>query len=205
MYHTFFTKLFRTRNHRFIVFLGVSVVTLGILLGAGLSPDLGLSSGGSQQVKNERPLASTEERERLLSGALLVGQSNASLQNATFTQVAKLARPAVVNISTTVKAEKHAPQRSPFFDDPFFRRFFGEEFERRFQPQESPRQQGTGSGVIVSQDGYIITNNHVVETGDEIQVTLSDKRNFDAEIIGTDPKTDLALLKIEAKDLPVLP
>ena len=87
----------------------------------------------------------------------------------------------------------------------FFRRFFGEEFERRFQPEEFPRQQETGSGVIVSRDGYIITNNHVVEQGDDIQVTLSDKRNFAAEIVGTDPKTDLALVKIDADNLPVLP
>ncbi|MEX2493680.1 MAG: Do family serine endopeptidase [Nitrospirales bacterium] len=79
-----------------------------------------------------------------------------------------------------------------------------EEFEKKFKQQEFPPQQGSGSGVIVRKDGYIITNNHVVESGDKIQVTLSDKRNFTAEVVGTDPKTDLALIKIDADDLPVL-
>lgn len=91
----------------------------------------------------------------------------------------------------------------PFFDDPFFRRFFGEEFERRFQQPEPPRpQEGTGSGVIVSTDGYIITNNHVIEQATELQVLLSDKRKFPGRIVGTDPKTDLALIKIDADNLP---
>lgn len=127
--------------------------------------------------------------------------------NQTFTQVAKKAQPAVVNISTLSTAE--VPQTPfPFFDDPFFRRFFGEEFQRRFkQPRtpKAPREQGMGSGVIVSSDGYIITNNHVVEHADEIQVLLSDKRKFTAKVVGTDPKTDLALIKIDAKNLPSLP
>jgi serine protease Do len=176
-----------------------------MIVGVGLGSDLELGSGGFFHAKGETQTTSDLDQEPLLSGALLVGQPSPALQNVTFTQVAKMARPAVVNISTVVKAESRTPLRSPFFDDPFFRRFFGEEFERRFQPEESPRQQATGSGVIVSRDGYIITNNHVVEQGDEIQVTLSDKRNFTAEIVGTDPKTDLALLKIGADNLPVIP
>ena len=206
MRHIFFHKALPAQRKGYVAFLGLSLLMLGMLLGFGLGTDLSLSSGESLEAKG-KTLATLEDmdQEPLLSGALLVGQSSAALQNSVFTQVAKLARPAVVNISTTVKAEKHAPLRSPFFDDPFFRRFFGDEFERRFQPQESPRQQGTGSGVIVSPDGYIITNNHVVESGDEIQVTLSDKRNFTANVIGTDPKTDVALLKIKAEDLPALP
>src|SRR5690606_10464004 len=84
------------------------------------------------------------------------------------------------------------------------RRFFGEEFERRFQQPDIPRrQQETGSGVIVSEDGYILTNNHVVEKASELQVLLSDKRKFTGKVVGTDPKTDLALIKIETDHLPV--
>ena len=192
----------KSRNRKFLFFFGLSFLMLGILLGIGLGPDISLSSGDGQHGKKE---SASNAHSGDVSGALLVGYSSASLQNATFTEVAKLARPAVVNISTTISSEKRQSFRSPFFDDPFFRRFFGEEFEERLQPQESPRQQGTGSGVIVRKDGYIITNNHVVESGDEIQVTLSDKRNFEAKIIGTDPKTDLALVKIDADDLPTLP
>jgi serine protease Do len=205
MWYALFNKSLKTRSGGFLVFFGMSFLIVGMILGVGLGPDLSLSSGELLQVKDKTQPTSDLDQEPLLSGALLVGQPSPALQNAAFTEVAKIARPAVVNISTVVKSESRTPLRSPFFDDPFFRRFFGEEFERRFQPEEFPRQQGTGSGVIVSRDGYIITNNHVVEQGDEIQVTLSDKRNFAAEIVGTDPKTDLALVKIDADNLPVLP
>ncbi len=126
--------------------------------------------------------------------------------NETFIAVAKSARDSVVNISSVRKVTQTPPQfPSPFFDDPFFRRFFGEEFERRFQPPRERQEQGMGSGVIMTPDGYIITNNHVVEQADEIQVNLSDKRSFKARVIGTDPKTDIAVIKIDATDLPVLP
>jgi serine protease Do len=109
----------------------------------------------------------------------------------------------VVNISAT----KHTAQaqESPFSDDPFFRRFFGEEFERRFKQPRERQEQGLGSGVIVSDDGYIVTNNHVVEQADELMVLLGDKRKLPAKLIGTDPKTDLAVIKIEATGLPTLP
>lgn len=115
-------------------------------------------------------------------------------------------KPAVVNISivkTTAPPSSPFPH-SPFFDDPFFRRFFGDRFreERRRPPRRE--QQGMGSGVIVNPDGYIVTNHHVVSGGDEIQVVLGDQRTFEAELIGTDPKTDLAILKITASDLPFL-
>jgi len=123
--------------------------------------------------------------------------------NETFIKVSKNAMASVVNISAT----KHTAQaqENPFSDDPFFRRFFGEEFERRFkQPRQQP-EQGLGSGVIVSADGYIVTNNHVVEQADELMVLLGDKRKFPAKLIGTDPKTDLAVIKIEATGLSTLP
>ncbi len=123
--------------------------------------------------------------------------------NETFTKVAKDAMASVVNISATKRTAQ--AQENPFSDDPFFRRFFGEEFERRFkQPRQQP-EQGLGSGVIVSDDGYIVTNNHVVEQADELMVLLGDKRKLPAKLIGTDPKTDLAVIKIEANGLPILP
>jgi len=183
-------------------FLGIGLLVAGILLGMGIEGNLSFSQVGTPETESPGSPSSTKP---LLSGALLFGKGDIGARNSTLIQVAKQARPAVVNISTTVTSSTQELGPSPFFDDPFFRRFFGEEFEKRFQPQESPRQQGTGSGVIVRKDGYIITNNHVVESGDAIQVTLSDKRNFTAEVIGTDPKTDLALIKIDADDLPVLP
>ncbi|MGO4393077.1 trypsin-like peptidase domain-containing protein [Variovorax sp. M-6] len=104
---------------------------------------------------------------------------------------AKKASPAVVSINTS-----KAAQRSPRNNDPWFRFFFGDQGD---QPQV-----GLGSGVIVSADGYILTNNHVVEGADEIDVTLNDSRHARGKVIGTDPDTDLAVLKIELDKLPVI-
>lgn len=122
-----------------------------------------------------------------------------------FIPIAQQAKAAVVNISA-VKKENHQSEQGsgPFFDDPFFRRFFGEEFERRMPAPRERREQGFGSGVIVASDGYIVTNNHVVTDAEELTVSLPDKRTFKAKIIGTDPKTDVAVIKIDASNLPVL-
>ncbi len=122
-----------------------------------------------------------------------------------FIAVAKQAKDAVVNISSVKKGTRGAERFStPFFDDPFFRRFFGEEFEQRGPTLPEPQEQGLGSGVIVTTNGYIVTNNHVVEDADELTVSLPDKRTYKAKVIGTDPKTDVAVVKIEAAGLPVL-
>lgn len=122
-----------------------------------------------------------------------------------FVTIAKQAKASIVNISSVKKSKQRSePFPSPFFDDPFFRRFFGEEFERRMPAPREYREQGLGSGVIVTPNGYIVTNNHVVEGADELTVALPDKRTFKAKIIGTDPKTDVAVIKIDASGLPVL-
>lgn len=115
-----------------------------------------------------------------------------------FADLAKKVGPSVVNISSTKTAKRQLPgvrrfgPRDPFFDE-FFDRFFE-------GPSERP-QKSLGSGFLI-QEGYILTNHHVVEGADEIQVQLTDKRKFDAKVIGSDPKTDLAVIKISAKDLP---
>ncbi len=113
-----------------------------------------------------------------------------------YADVVDVASPAVVNIS----AEKIVDMRGqhPFMEDPMFRRFFGD-------PQENGGERTSkslGSGVIISADGYIITNNHVVENATDIRVTLAGEREYEAEIIGTDPRTDVALIKVDAKNLP---
>ena len=115
-----------------------------------------------------------------------------------FSEVAGAVSPAVVNISTTKVVRRDA---SPFFDDPFFD-FFNP--FREFKTPKKWKEQSLGSGVIVSADGYIITNNHVIEQADEIRVTLLDKRSFKARIIGADPKTDVAVVKVDAKNLPTI-
>ena len=107
-----------------------------------------------------------------------------------FSTAARKAAPAVVSINTSKEV------RHPRSDDPWFQFFFGD--------QGPQAQTGLGSGVIISPDGYILTNNHVVEGADEIEVTLTDSRRASATVIGTDPETDLAVLKVQLDKLPVI-
>jgi serine protease DegQ len=113
---------------------------------------------------------------------------------ATFRDAARQAMPAVVNIFTSQEVKRTRPS---FMDDPWFREFFGD------PPDAGPqRREGLGSGVIVSEDGYILTAHHVIESVDQIEIALSDSRKVRARVVGTDPETDLAVLKIELEKLP---
>jgi serine protease DegQ len=113
-----------------------------------------------------------------------------------FSGAARKAMPSVVNIFTSQEVKR---PRHPFMDDPVFRYFFGEQLESGVQ-----RRAGLGSGVIVSDKGYILTNHHVVESVDQIEVALADARKVAARVVGTDPDTDLAVLKIELPQLPAI-
>jgi serine protease DegQ len=104
--------------------------------------------------------------------------------------------PAVVNIFTSSKTASNPHQQ--FMDDPLFRHFFGDQEEE----EEDPSDNSLGSGVIVSDQGLILTNNHVISSADAIEVALADGRKLPAEVVGTDPESDLALLKIDATNLP---
>ncbi|HSK14011.1 MAG TPA: trypsin-like peptidase domain-containing protein, partial [Phnomibacter sp.] len=123
-----------------------------------------------------------------------------------FTAAATAATPAVVHIKTKINARTVTQQmpRSPFadlFGDDFFGDFFGGGGQR---PMRIPEQRASGSAVIMTNDGYIVTNNHVIENADEINVTLPNKRSYKAELIGSDPSSDLAVLKIEGSGFPYL-
>lgn len=113
-----------------------------------------------------------------------------------FTIAAELTVNAVVH----VKVKSEMQQMQSFGNDPFFEYFFGPQF-RQQQPQI---REGAGSGVIISEDGYIVTNNHVIDKSKEIEVVLNDKRTYTAKVVGADPSTDIALLKIEEKSLPYI-
>src|ERR687896_1669639 len=127
-----------------------------------------------------------------------------TVQVPNFAELAEHLKPSVVNISTTqvMKGQRRSMPRMPFPNpfgerDPFeefFERFFGGE-----NPQREFRRRSLGSGIIINREGYIVTNNHVVENASDIKISLSDKEEYDAKVIGRDPKTDVALIKIDAK------
>ena len=173
-----------------VVSVGLVSLVIGVMLSARL--DITTQTSAEELWKEGRPT--------LVS-------ATPSLRPGSFAELAKQADPAVVNISTT-QVVKH-PQmggpkpRSPFedfFGDEFFDKFFGDGPKREF------RSQSLGSGFIINKEGFIITNNHVIENAEEIIVKLSSGKEYEAEIIGTDPRTDLALIKIEADaELPIIP
>ncbi len=132
---------------------------------------------------------------------LKLADPNEPPSHITMAPAAKAAMPSVVKIS----ASKIVKTPTSFQDqqlDPLFRQFFGNGGFQ--QPPRSHREGGLGSGVIVSSDGYILTNNHVVDGATDVEVTLPDRREFKAKVIGTDPKTDIAVVRIEASNLPAI-
>ena len=134
-----------------------------------------------------------------------------------FTQTAAAVTDAVVHIKSTSTGQAdplaqrgQRPQANPFGGDPFFERFFGPQFGppqggRQSTPRQPQPRVGSGSGVVINPDGYIVTNNHVIDGADDIEVLFNDNRSFKAELIGTDPTTDIALLKIDTEGLQYLP
>ena len=159
----------------------------------------GLAWTQAKQSSND----SNRPEVRFVSDERPVSREGAGLTS--FAPVVKKVTPSVVKVFVS-STPKQVSQRGAFPDHPFFRRFFGDEFDlpdsgRNFR---MPKQQGLGSGVIVSEDGYIITNNHVVDNADEVKIGLADGREFTAKVVGKDPKTDIAVLKIDASGLPVI-
>ncbi len=146
-----------------------------------------------------------------LTGPLAYAQAPSALKQLddAFVQVAEKVTPSVVNISSTRK-EGEAPgisELDPFFKNHPFRDFFGDEWMKKFKKGPGHgghmmRPTAMGSGVIVSSDGLILTNAHVVKDAQEIKVNLSDKRSYDAKVVGTDPESDIAVIRIKATGLP---
>ena len=132
---------------------------------------------------------------RLGSSTVAVQEApmNIPLAQGSYRDAAKRAMPSVVNIFTS----KGSKSKNPMMDDPLFRRFFGDQ-------EEHERQASLGSGVVISPQGYILTNNHVVDAADEIEVALADGRKAAAKVVGTDPETDLAVVKINLQNLPAI-
>lgn len=131
-----------------------------------------------------------------------VSAQDAGSLSSGFAAIVKRAMPAVVNVASS-RVTKTRASDNPFFSDPMFRQFFGDQFPN--VPRER-KERGLGSGVIINRDGYILTNNHVIDKASEITVSLSDHREFKGKVVGADPLSDIAVVKIDAGDsLPVLP
>jgi serine protease Do len=179
-------NLFRTVNNRVAaVALGGAVILAGSALAFTQKPK---AEPFNAPTVDERPLT------RELGG------------HTSFAPVVKKVAPAVVKVFTTTKMHNTAFNGAPDGMDDLLRRFFGDQPQGRTPRREFgvPRQQGIGSGVIATKDGYILTNNHVVDGADEVKVALQDGREFTAKVIGRDPKTDVAVIKVDAKDLPAI-
>ena len=147
----------------------------------------------------------------VVSGFMMASMLTHAASLPDFTELVEKASPAVVNISTeqtvtTKTANEGGQQLGPNSEElnEFFKHFFGQQpFGQQAPPQQGQRS-SLGSGFIVSHDGYVLTNNHVIDGADVIHVRLNDRREYVAKLVGTDPRTDLALLKIEADDLPIV-
>ena len=180
------------------VVLGALLVATGVIIGLIVASDFGWLPFGHAVPEATVP----KDMVGIPTSPTGIGGVLGSDRN--FVQVAKAVTPAVVNIATVRSGKTEGMPNMPF-DDPFFRRFFGDEFFRRFEAPRERKERSLGSGVIVDAKGLIVTNNHVVNKADDVKVLLSDKREFKAKLIGTDPKTDLAVLKIEAENLHTIP
>ncbi len=170
-----------------LIFSQAATISLAVLfVVATLRPEwLGRQSspGGAQVIglKEAGPAAS--------------GSQAVPARVGSYSEAVRKAVPAVVNIFTS-KAVK--TPRNPFANDPLFRQFFGD------QPEREQRSTGLGSGVIVSNKGYILTNHHVIEAADEIEVATADGKKFKARVVGSDPDTDIAVLQVETESLPAI-
>ena len=171
-------------------------ITLLIALTGGI-----VAIGGYKLLETrQRQNLSFEERQELHYANRPISEITSSTGNLDFTQASALVAPGVVHIKTTYPARARSMPQGQQLD--MLEEFFGIPRQQRQQPQQAVPAQATGSGVIISADGYIVTNNHVVEDAEKIEVSLTDRRTYEAKIIGRDPNTDIALLKISEKDLP---
>jgi serine protease Do len=168
-----------------VLFSKPAVLVAGLVLGASSLAIAHSAQKAATKVETNPP------------ATLKLADGNEGPSRTSYAPVVKSVLPSVVNISSSkvVKARREMSQM-----DPFFRQFFGND-EGPFQMPKDHREKSLGSGVIVSPEGYILTNNHVVDGATEVKVTLSDKHEYEAKIIGADPKTDIAVLKIDASNL----
>src|SRR5450432_4206689 len=184
------SKLFSSMRSR------PAVLALGLVLGiAGV--------GFAHTIQKSTASTKTEAMEKAATNppaTLKLAEINEGTSKTSFAPIVKAVLPSVVNISSSKVVKGQAAGQMQM--DPMFRQFFGgQDGDGGFNAPKDRREKALGSGVIVSPEGYILTNNHVVDGATDVRVTLSDKRELQARIVGTDPKTDVAVLKVEAGNL----
>jgi len=167
-----------------------AAVALALALGIG-----GLGLAAAEHAFANNPPAS-----------LKLADSNEGPSRTGFAPIVKKVLPTVVNISSTKVVKEQTDSEGQMPGDDFFRQFFGGSLRGAPTPgmPREQRERGLGSGVIVSPEGYILTNNHVVDGATDVKVTLSDNREYKARVVGADPKTDIAVLRIDAANLPAI-
>ncbi len=168
-----------------------------VALGAAALLVAGATWKGSAAEPTVNPAATVEAQGVSAPRAVVAGGRDS------YADVVKNVAPAVVTIRTEGKARVSPTQLGP--DEEMFRRFFGDRFGQGRQMPRTPRQRGLGSGVVVTPDGYILTNNHVIDSADDIRVEFTDGRSAPAKLVGADRPSDLALLKVDQAGLPTLP
>jgi Do/DeqQ family serine protease len=172
--------------------------------GAAVLALVTLAGYGVGQTQSSQALAVASSSSTAAANTSSSTRSGPDPANGSYAGIVNAAAPAVVTVRVEKKSSMVTTGVPQLPDDPMFREFFGRRFQSPRQ-QRIPRQAGLGSGVITTADGYILTNNHVIDGADRVRVELTDKRTFDAKVVGTDPASDLALLKVDAQGLRTLP
>lgn len=178
------------------------------LLSSGVAIVCSLAVTGWASSKNDAPLTDAQFSGQNNNGGVYTVAQRGITPPTDFTHAAESTINGVVSIKSFATPRGYRYGNGNSFSDPFFDFFFGNPYRRRQQPQQKEQEQqpmGLGSGVIISDDGYIVTNNHVIDGAEKLEITLNDNRTFNATVIGTDATTDLALIKIDAENLPVIP
>ncbi len=176
---------------------------LGLLTSAVLGG--GVAVGGYKLLESEPDnvaLTTVASDPQVRYTSAMRSTEYAAPEGLNFVAAAAAVTPAVVHVMTEYKAEPQSQSRMQM--DPFLRQFFGDQFDGQLHGQREPQGggEGSGSGVIIAANGYIVTNNHVIDKASKITVVMDDKRKFEAELVGADPSTDLAVLKVKADNLP---
>lgn len=176
--------------------------TLGLMLSALMGGSVAI--GGYKLLEEDKQAQQDQIQNANVRYSSFLHDSEVKVpEGLNFVTAAHAVTPAVVHVMTEYGSRTTNRSRQHEMLDPFLRDFFGDEFGGGVPQQHGP-QMGSGSGVIIASNGYIVTNNHVIDKADKIEVVLEDKRKLVATLVGTDPSTDLALLKVDAKNLPTV-